>query len=237
MPKPDFIIIGGQKCGTTALARLLRRHPDIHMPGRYRPSNGEMHFFDQCYDHGLAWYFNRFDANKVSGEKTPNYLCRPDAMVRMARAVPKAKIIVLLRDPVLRFFSNFRHCRRLAKQHKHGYKPMSLREFHDGTRDQAHWRGCYYAQLQILFNLYPRDTQVKIILTEDMRADTAGVVADLHKWLGVKPMNNVNNKHREVERPVMDEDIAHELGKFYRPHNLALADLIHGPQILKWISK
>ena len=68
-PLPDFLIIGAQKAGTTALYSYLRRHPQIT-----GPSWKEVSFFDRHYGRGVAWYRGHFplrpDGRRV-GEASP----------------------------------------------------------------------------------------------------------------------------------------------------------------------
>lgn len=106
-PLPAFIIVGAQKAGTTSIAANLRRHPGIFMP------RGELHFFDRKrnWEQGVEWYRAQFarGAGKLCGEKTPRYMTRRVLMERIHEVVPNVKIIVLLRDPVARLFSQINH--------------------------------------------------------------------------------------------------------------------------------
>ena len=68
---PNFIIIGGLKCGTTSIHHYLGLHPDINMS---KPK--ELNFFavEQNWDLGLDWYRNRFDDRfKVALADTKNH--------------------------------------------------------------------------------------------------------------------------------------------------------------------
>ena len=106
---PDFLIIGAQKAGTTTLFDCLRQHPQISMPGVK-----EVHFFDLNYDKGVSWYKQFFRrkvsfGRRISGEASPYYLFHPLVPERVSRHVPQVKLIVLLRNPVDRAYSHFRH--------------------------------------------------------------------------------------------------------------------------------
>ena len=93
-PLPDFLIIGAQKAGTTALYAYLRRHPQIT-----GPSWKEVSFFDRHYARGEAWYRGNFPnalrARGLVGEASPSYLFHPLAPERVAALVPEAKLIAL----------------------------------------------------------------------------------------------------------------------------------------------
>ena len=102
-PLPEFLGLGTQKGGTTTLHRLLEQHPDV-----YLPACKEVHFFDLNYDAGEGWYRNHFtDAkpHQTCGEITPFYLFHPDVPGRIHNLLPKARMVVLLRDPVERTIS------------------------------------------------------------------------------------------------------------------------------------
>ena len=68
--KPDFLVIGAQKCGTTTICRELERHPEV---GLF--PNKETHFFSFRYGRGLEWYEGLFEGLKgrVRGEGSPSY--------------------------------------------------------------------------------------------------------------------------------------------------------------------
>ena len=95
---PDFIIIGGMRCGTTSLYAYLSEHQQV-LPAAKK----ELHFFDRRFDHGLGWYRARFPLvtakawhrirsghRAVTGEATPFYLYHPASAVRIAEILPEA---------------------------------------------------------------------------------------------------------------------------------------------------
>ncbi|HBK92832.1 MAG TPA: sulfotransferase [Parvularcula sp.] len=102
--KPHFIIIGAVKGATTWSARALARHPSVFIPGP------EPHYFSSEYANGPAWYLDLFagaDETAVIGEKSADYLAHPEAAARMAEFVPDARLIVQLRNPVERAYSDY----------------------------------------------------------------------------------------------------------------------------------
>ncbi|HET7626188.1 MAG TPA: sulfotransferase [Verrucomicrobiae bacterium] len=114
--RPTFIIVGAQKAGTTSLYHLLYRHPRIK-PAKKK----ELHYFDNNYFRDQSWYESMFPlarlffgapskvAKPITGEASPYYLFHPSAVSRMARTLPDAKLIVLLRNPVERAYSHYQH--------------------------------------------------------------------------------------------------------------------------------
>ena len=90
--KPDFLIVGAMKSGTSTLAHCLRQHPQICMPEK------ELHFFDaqgrfeQRWTYGREWYEAQFPLGSPGatyGEKTPTYSYVPGAAGRIYRMYPE----------------------------------------------------------------------------------------------------------------------------------------------------
>lgn len=113
---PDFVIIGAQRSGTGRLYGLLTRHPDVE-----RAAVKEVHFFDrpENFSRGIEWYRRSFPSpqrkdgrESITGEATPSYLIDPLVPERMADAVPEARLIALLRNPVDRAYSHFHMAER-----------------------------------------------------------------------------------------------------------------------------
>ena len=107
--KPDFIIVGPPKTGTTSLWYALKSHPEIGMPEKK-----ELHFFEneENYAKGLEWYLSHFDDLehfKITGEVTPSYFASSTAKARMLKDLPETKIICMLREPVARLVSQHTH--------------------------------------------------------------------------------------------------------------------------------
>lgn len=102
--KPHFIIIGAVKGATTWSARALARHPSVFIPGP------EPHYFSTEFENGADWYLSLFagaPAGAVIGEKSADYLAHPEAAARMAAFLPEARLIVQLRNPVERAYSDY----------------------------------------------------------------------------------------------------------------------------------
>ena len=113
---PDFLIIGAQKAGTTALARNLALHPEISVfSGKTEFGQKEIEFFNQHWEMGAYWYASHFqNTAAMVGEKTAELLHRKICHERMFQTNPEFKLIVLLRSPVERAYSQW----RMAALHK-----------------------------------------------------------------------------------------------------------------------
>jgi len=118
---PGFVIIGAQKSGTTSMYEFICQHPLV-LKGRRR----ETHYFDWRFNHELRdlaedhydYYmkFFQWDVLKkhkslITGESTPSYLLHSDIVIpRMKAICPWTKVIIMLRNPVDRAFSQYQMC-------------------------------------------------------------------------------------------------------------------------------
>lgn len=110
MKFPEFIIIGSAKCGTTPLWYNMDKHPDITMaPRSTTRGKTEMYFWGtpNYTDKGVDWYKKKFNG-KASGEKTPNYFARKIPFVQMKKHIPDVKLIMCVRHPAERAYSNYK---------------------------------------------------------------------------------------------------------------------------------
>lgn len=102
--KPNFLIAGVQKSGTSALAYYLNQHPDLKMS-----YHKEVNYFSSSkYHNGDNWYSKQFPGSlrKVKYfEATPDYLYSQNFAERLFKYNKNIKIILILRDPVKRAYS------------------------------------------------------------------------------------------------------------------------------------
>ena len=202
-PLPDFLILGAQKAGTTALYAYLRRHPDLT-----GPSWKEVSFFDRRWTRGLAWYRGNFPnrartRGKLVGEASPSYLFHPLAPERVREVVPDARLVALVRNPVDRALSHHNHEVALGRE------PLSFEEALDaedarlrgevermladpGYFSREWWshtykaRGRYAEQLERWLAVFPRE-QLLAVPSDDLAADPAGTHARVLEFLGARP--------------------------------------------------
>ena len=114
MPKPNFICIGAQRCGTTRLHEVLKSHPEVSMTScGVDVFNKELHYFDdRVLDHGLSWYESCFKSTGVAGEISPAYAILSYKMVDLiSRYLNECKILFIVRNPVERISSQLRMMR------------------------------------------------------------------------------------------------------------------------------
>ncbi len=241
-PLPDFLILGAQKAGTTALYAYLRWHPEIT-----GPSFKEVSFFDRHYVRGERWYRAHLPARRsgtIVGEASPSYLFHPLAPQRVAQLLPHARLIALLRNPVDRAFSHYQHEVALGRE------PLTFEEAIDREdermqgevehmlRDpeyfsEAWWnytylaRGQYAAQLERWFQAFPRE-RLLVLLTDELADDPAGTHRRVLEFLGVEPQE-LSSYPRIFEREYeqMASETRARLERSFEEPNDRLASLLN----------
>jgi Sulfotransferase domain len=199
---PDFLIIGAQRCGTTYLHGLLAAHPDVGPPVAK-----EVEFFDRNWHRGLNWYRSYFPSARpktgrrgsVTGEASPSYIFHPLAVERARTALPQARIVVLLRNPVDRAYSHYLHAVRLgfetmpfeeALAHEEKGPDSATQRMHDDqfslSRHYSYLaRGAYVEQLEEWMQAFPAE-QLLVVRSEDFFADVRGTLARVTQFLGLE---------------------------------------------------
>ena len=205
---PDFLGIGTQKGGTTSLQKLLEQHP-----GAFLPITKEVHYFTLHYNEGEHWYrghFQQANRKQICGEITPYYLFHPQAPQRIQALIPKARFIVLLRDPVERALSQYFHARRLGFEELELEAALAAESQRLASGDlyshQKHSylsRSRYELQLQRYQRLFSPH-QLLILRSEDLFEKTERSWKAIQDFLGLreKPLPNqaikANAGHGEV---------------------------------------
>lgn len=167
-----FLVIGFSKCGTTTLDKYLRDIPGLSLPSLTK----EVHFFDRYYDRGTDWYHSKFTQPGIRGEVTPGYSKNLTFLERIAKYNPQIKIIVLLRNPVTRIHSHYKHVVQ-----NYGYDKGIVRYVNDSLQSKE---TMYLDILNNTIRLFSRE-QVQIVLFESLIQDPAIVLKDLTRFLGI----------------------------------------------------
>jgi hypothetical protein len=205
-----FFGIGVQKGGTTTLDELLRLHPDIELPLHRK----ELHYFDANRSFGpdhrpsrgdysdlhRSFYFDR----KITGEITPTYIYWRNGLERIKAYNRDARIVVLLRNPVLRAYSQWGHLKRKSTRRK--YRDLEVEPFlkrlaleeralrkHPGYQNRRLSyvaRSRYAPQIAQVRALFPRE-QVLFIKSERFFADQHAAADEVCGFLGVGPLSAI----------------------------------------------
>ncbi len=242
-PLPDFLVIGAAKAGTTSLYRYIWPHPDVRKPWRKEP-----HFFDLRYERGEDWYRAQFPLivrsprTWITGEATPYYLHHPLVPDRVKLMLPDAKLIVLLRDPVERAFSHWRHNVRMGAESRSFESAIeSERENYDeveelmrtGDREAVAEhrmsyiaRGRYAEQLERWFERFPRE-RFLILQSEQFFEAPGDAYKQVLAFLGLASFSGVAFEiyNKGVESP-LDPEVRARLVDDFREPNRRLYELL-----------
>ncbi|KAH3863190.1 hypothetical protein DPMN_026170 [Dreissena polymorpha] len=182
---PIALIIGVKKGGTRAVLEYLRLHPDIVAPGP------EPHFFDTHYTKGFEWYRNLMpetEEGQLTIEKTPSYFVTKGIPQKVYEMSKKTKLIVVLRDPVMRAISDYA---QIAARNPE-VKPFSEIVFENydsytvDTRRAIVKVGVYALHLTRWLEYFTLN-QIHIVNGENLIRDPASELRDLQTFIGVKP--------------------------------------------------
>ena len=249
MRLPDFIIGGAPRSGTTWLYELLDRHPDVYMA---RPLKPEPKFFlvDHVYDKGLNFYANTWFAAagdaRLAGEKSTDYLESATAAERIARDLPRVKLVFILREPADRAYSNYVWSRMNGLETEdfatalrlEAQREKELPERLRFARPFSYFsRGLYADLLAPYLQRFSRE-QMLVLRFEDILIHPGQLAERLHRFLGVSPRPDdaagigvINPSKKGVA--TFDEAVRRDLLMQYVEPNRRLAALL-GPQFEQW---
>jgi Sulfotransferase domain len=179
--RPDFIVIGAMKSGTTSLYYYLQAHPEVFMP-----SIKELDFFtaEMNWKRGWRWYERQFapagPQAKAVGEASTTYTKHPEfqgVAKRIATHLPHARLIYIVRHPVERIRSQYQHHVAIGIE-KDPLEKAVLRDpsYVDYSR--------YAMQIEQYLEHFPRE-QLLIVTSEDLRRDRVGTLGEVYEFVGV----------------------------------------------------
>ncbi|HEY8200286.1 MAG TPA: sulfotransferase domain-containing protein [Actinomycetota bacterium] len=250
---PDYLIVGGHRCGTTSLHRYLLEHQDVEQT--LLGVKG-MHYFSSNHQRSWAWYRAHFPTQAsrerakrergfapIVGESSPYYMFHPLAPKRIAEHLPEVKLLALLRDPVERAYSAYQHMRyeglerlptfeeaveaepeRLAGEVEKILRDPGYESYHH--RHHAYvTRGIYADQLETLYSLFPKEQ----ILVLDFLSDPPTGLQRVLDFLGLPPHKvpvDLGHRHNAGSYSGMSPEVRERLVELYRSHNQRLYDLL-----------
>jgi hypothetical protein len=249
---PDFVIIGAAKAGTTSLFGWLSEHPFIE-PACQK----EVHYFDYNYFRGEDWYRKHFPLRAererfasacgrpfLTGEASPSYLSHYWVPERLARLVPNAKLLVTLRNPVDRAYSQFQMSRRENEEPLDSFSEAVAAEEWRLTPERARmladegynswpigcWsylmRGRYAEQLERWMEFFGRD-QFHFVTLEQLGSAPQQALDGVHDFLGIPGHEYAALPHLHVAQyDSIGAQARAELADYFRPHNERLYELV-----------
>lgn len=250
---PDFLLVGAQRCGTTSLFRALLSHPHVLRANLVKGVN----YFDVNADRGPAWYRGHFPLMSTARRQAAHgqdhalvfeasgyYMFHPHAPARIVAELPEVKIVAMVRDPVERAFSAYKHelargfetepLERALALEEERVAPELARMLTDPGyqsevyRHQAYRRRGHYAeQLRPFVDALGPD-RVHVVQSEVFFTEPAEEYTRLLHFLDL-PARLPETFDRYNPRPSapMDPDIAASLRRHFASHDLALEPLLH----------
>lgn len=225
--KPNFFIVGAAKAGTTAMWNYLIQHPEIFLSSIKEP-----HFFfkekeqiefredfksrisnhkserHQQFINSEAKYLELFKVEKeykVIGEASASYLYSKAAPKAIFDFNPKAKILIILRNPVERAFSHYLMNLRM------GFSSLPFKEdfLEDCEKKQKGWGlshlylelGLYEKQVKRYLEQFS-SSQIYIVWNDDLKRDTQQVLNQICRFLNISSFDfNVEKSHNTAMLP------------------------------------
>lgn len=249
---PDFVIIGAAKAGTTSLYGWLSEHPYV-APATQK----EVHYFDYNHYRGENWYRAHFPLECeraafaaehgrpfLTGEASPPYIAHEWAPQRLARLLPAAKLLVTLRNPVDRAYSQFQMSRREDEEPLGSFADAVDAEAQRLAPELARTRadrrynswpiGCwsylmrsrYAEQLERWFGLFARE-QCHIMTLEELASEPHGTLDAVHEFLAL-PAHRYSDLQplHTATYDAIPREIRSRLTDYFRPHNERLYQLL-----------
>ena len=159
-------------------------------PQAYVSTPKEIDFFSSFYDRGFQWYENYFasaQGRTAVGEISPSYLPDSDAPARAFAYNPEFRIVVALRDPVERAYSNHLHDIRLGH-----YSGQDL-SFEAGLANNPMYveQSRYGTHLARWLKFFPM-SQILVVMQEEITSNPQREARRLYAFLGLDT-NHISN--------------------------------------------
>lgn len=195
----DFYLIGAMKAGSTTLYHCLNKHPDIFMSKPKEPG-----FFsrDERFSKGELWYFDHFRGalnHQILGDSSTcysRYPTYPNAAKRIYSINPNARFIYVVRDPVIRAYSHYKH--RMDEAIISGKSVISYKQFLNDD-EEVLMAGRYYYQIKFYYDLFGSD-HIHICSFDALVNETESTLLKICRFLRINP-----NCFEDVSLPHLNE--------------------------------
>lgn len=192
--KPNFLIVGGAKAGTTSLHYYLCQHPNVYMPDLKEPCFFTTEKPDSEWVGTWEEYLKLFedsDAFKWRGEASTPYLYYYEQVIPEIKSrLGTCKIIIMLRNPVRRAYSMY--CHNL----KHGQETLDFEAALNAENERIKdgWPAAFHYQkigfvadaIEAYQNAFGKDN-VGIFSFDDMKSDTLRFMQKIYGFLDIPP--------------------------------------------------
>jgi len=201
MPVVDFMILGFMKSGTTTLNDYLSLNDDVLMCKPKEPQ-----FFSRNYDKGIGYYESLWeDESKICGEASTCYSRWPfykNVPEKILLYNPKMKFVFIMREPVERAYSHFRHN---VLTDGLGYKTFSDAL---SKSDEILMTSMYMTQIERFLEFFPKE-QFLLLNFDDLAQEPLATINKLEVFIGVKKsntlqLNDIKSNQAGVARAHLD---------------------------------
>lgn len=212
--QPNLFLIGGKRCGSTALHLLLDQHDDINMSLKKEPYyfNAELKRQELSYHYSVELekdldsfvgkgkyrtvdkYNELFDNSrnyKYRGESS-HYIYSPKTAMIIKKVSPRSKIIISVRNPIDRLYSEFCLYERRKEPISHNFDSYVVKILREYKENKEHkedkfnllLKGLYFDSLSHWIDIFGEDN-VKIIVYEEFKNDEQKVLSGVYDWLNL----------------------------------------------------
>ena len=246
---PDFLIIGAKRCGTTSLFSHLPEHPSIA-----ESHHDNIGFFNDNFHLGVNWYKSFFPTigykKKIEKEYgkflafdvTTRYMENKSTADNIKKVKPGIKIIVMLRNPIDRAYSQFNVSVK-EKTEEINFDEAITEEMErlkveilDDNRqtllkfpkNERHYikKSLYSMQLRPWFDIFPKKN-ILVLSTEEFRENEEEIYTQIFNFLNIPEVKIRNKKHMEKGKySPMNDEVRKKLGLYFQKHNEDLFNLI-----------
>lgn len=240
--KPNFLLIGAARSGTTSLHGMLIQHPEIFLPKNKQP---EPHYFlktkeyEKGDDYYRSKYFDEVRDEKAIGEISTSYLFGEKVPKRIAEFNPEMNLVCILRNPSDRAYSNYWHSK------KNGFENLDFIEAIK-TADQRHaelnpdlqevapyayvGRGQYGFQLEHYLQHFPA-RQIHLIILEEFIQNQEKYWKELLDFLNVDSsfvpnFELINKNNSRPENFALSNSELEFISPYFRESNQRLFKLL-----------
>ena len=247
---PKAIVVGIQKCGTTALLKFLGVHPQIAAYG-----SEAQYFYGKRYEtHSLDWYRKLMPcsySNQITMEKSPPYFYRREAAKNIKEMNPKIKIIIIVKDPITRAVSMYAMLKEYNKvEGKTFEESVTLDDNKTIDVSSRFVEFSHYPKhMQAWLDFFKR-SQILILDGHNMEQDPSNELNKVENFLGIKnyftpkmfAFNSVKKKYclninssaeldclnekKGRKHPDIDKNIIKSLQTYFKPLNKKFFSMI-----------
>jgi hypothetical protein len=205
---PNLLIIGAMKCGTTSLHKYLNLHPEIYMH-----KDKELDFFlSKKNNHkNINWYKSKFikKNKKILGESSPNYSKYPffkGVPENIYKLIPNVKIIYIVKDPIKRLISHYKHNYSLGRNRKSFKQTLNNLD----SSNKYLITSMYYMQLSQYLKYFPK-SNIYVLDSDSLMKEQLITLQSIFEFLEVRTNVEFPKNYKKYHE-TLDDVVHNKLG-------------------------